>query len=80
MTVLLECIHIYHKIDVVNVLLEYIYTHIENLDLQSYFSQALPIMRWLCLILLVTYYAQNYTCIISWSLKIIKVTYFIDSR
>ena len=46
-----------------DVLLEYI-------DLQSYFSQALPIMLALCLMLLATYYAQNYAGIIDWSLVI----------
>ena len=46
-----------------DVLLEYI-------DLQSYFqsSLALPIMLALCLMLLATYYAQNYAGIIGWSL------------
>ena len=54
---------------VVNVLLKYI-------DLQNHiFSQALPFMLALCLMLLATYYAQNYAGIIgcSWSLLYVMV-------
>ena len=60
-TVLLEYI-VVQIIIIVYVLLEYI-------DLQSIFSQALPIMLALCLMLLATYYAQNYAGIMGWSLN-----------
>ena len=48
-------------ISMVSVLLEYI-------DLINIFSQTLPIMLALCLMLLGTYYAQNYAGIIDRSL------------
>ena len=38
----------------------------------SNFSKIFPIMLALCLMLLVTYYAQNYAGIISWSLLTTK--------
>ena len=48
-----------------SVLLEYI-------DLINIFNQTLPIMLALCLMLLGTYYAQNYAGIIGWSLDITR--------
>ena len=45
-----------------------VYVLLENIDL---FSQALLIMLALCLMLLATYYAQNYASIIGWSTSLI---------
>ena len=56
----------------VSVLLEYI-------DLINIFNQALPIMLALCLMLLGTYYAQNYAGIIGASLTTgLKLFPFLD--
>ena len=42
------------------------YVLLQYIDLHNYFSQALPIMLALCLVLLATHYAQNYAGIIGW--------------
>ena len=52
----------------VSVLLEYI-------DLINIFNQTLPIMLALCLMLLGTYYTQNYAGIIGRSLIVIHLRY-----
>ena len=74
LTVLLEYIHLY-KINVVTVLhtkvaqIIIIVDLLEYIHLRHIFSQGLPIMLALCLMLLATYYAQNYAGIIAWSLS-----------
>ena len=43
--------------------------------INNVFSQTLPIMLALCLMLLATYYAQNYAGIIGWSLVTALIEY-----
>ena len=43
---------------------------LENINHLLQFSKVFPIMLALCLMLLMTYYAQNYAGIIGWSLEL----------
>ena len=67
MTVLLECIYKWQQ-NTFHVLLDHDYSIRIYQSFAANFSKILPIMLALCLILLLTYYVQNYTGIIGWSL------------
>ena len=70
-TVLIWCIYKWHQ-NTLHVLLDYDYSIRAYQSLVAIFKKLFPIMLALCLMLSVTYYAQNYAGKISWSLVVVS--------